>query len=161
MPTSDYTPSLDTVGALLRARTKDDQGREVGTFTSNTRPTDIEVEALIGLAVSEAYPVFGENVPDDPTPGGDPGALRTAAAQVVALRAAALVEQSYYPEQVARGASPYPMIQQSFNDGLKRVATAIAEVEAGDEPGEDAASTMPVSDFPVDTGGMIGWGNAF
>lgn len=163
MPTSDYTPTVADVGALVRARTRNDQGQELGTFDPTTRPTDTEAASLIQDAVNEAYPVLGENIPDDPTPGpgGDPNALRTAAKRIVALRAAALVELSYFPEQVGRGVSPYQQYMDSFEKGLSRLQTAIAEVEAGDVPGEDAGSTLPSYDFPVDAGGMVGWGSVW
>lgn len=35
----DITPSVANVAALLRARTKDVNGDEIGTFNDDTRPT--------------------------------------------------------------------------------------------------------------------------
>jgi hypothetical protein len=154
MPISDYTPQISDVGALIRSRTRNDQGAEIGTFDATTRPTNTEASSLIQDAINEAYPVFGEDIPD--APGSDPDALRKAAARIVALRAAALVEQSYFPEQISLGRSAYPQLQQSFNDGLKRLGTAISEVGAGDAPGTGDDYTSPIFDYGSNDG-MIGF----
>ena len=39
----DIMPSVADVGALLRVRTKDINGEEVGTFNDDTRPTSAQV----------------------------------------------------------------------------------------------------------------------
>lgn len=170
MPVSEFTPAVADVGALARARTVDAQGRELGTFTNDTRPTASEVTLMISEAVNEAEVVIGNTIPDapgDPTAEGyDKDALRKAALRIVALRAAALVELSYFPEQVARGASPYAQYQESFNQGLARLQNAIEAAEGGEQPGDSGAGgaggTMKaLGSFPADAGGMIGWGTRF
>jgi hypothetical protein len=169
VPVSEFTPSVTDVGALARARTVDAQGRELGTFTPDTRPTASEVGTMISEAVNEASVVIGNTIPDapgDPTAVGyDKDALRKAALRIVALRAAALVELSYFPEQVARGASPYAQYQESFNQGLARLQNAIEAAEGGEQPGDaggGAGGTMrALGSFPEDAGGMIGWGTRF
>jgi hypothetical protein len=160
MPIADYTPALDDVGGLVRSRTVDANGNELGTFVDGqTRPTASEASVMISEAVNESYPVLGEDIPD--APGSDPNALRTSAKRIVALRAAALVELSYYPEQVARGNSPYEQYMTSYNQGLERLEAAIAEVNAGDDPGSSGANQVPQFDFPEDAGGVVGWGTAW
>lgn len=160
MPTDEYTPTLENVGALVRTRTKDDQGVEIGTFNDKTIPTDAEVNELIAQAVEESFPVFGEDIPD--SPGADKGILRRSARRLVALRAAALVEIVKAPEQVTRGTSPYQQYQDAWEKGLVRVGKAISEAGVGDIPGaqDDLLSAID-SGFPVDAGGMVGWGTAW
>jgi hypothetical protein len=153
MPLSDYTPTVAMVGALLRSRTRDDQGSEIGTFTAVTRPTDTEVDVLIQDAVDETYPVFGQDIPD--APGTDPDALRKAATRIVALRAAALVEQGYFPEQVTIGRSAYPTLMESYNALLERFVGALGDAASGDDPGASSDYQTTVSSFP-DASGMIG-----
>jgi hypothetical protein len=135
--------------------TRDENGNELGTFTPATEPTDTEANNLIQIAVDETYPVLGADIPD--APGADSDALRRAAKRLVALRAAAEVILSKVPEQVAAGRTPYQQYIDAYNDGLKRLSTAISEVESGDSP--EAGGSMSASyDFPADAGGMVGWG---
>lgn len=165
MPISDYTPTLDEVGALIRDRTVDAGGNEVGTFTADTRPTDTEAESIISDAANEAYTMFGEDIPDAPASASaadpttyDPNALRTAARKAVAYHAAALIELSHFGEQVARGNSPYQQYEDLWNAASKRIAGAIDSTGGATPSG---ASNEPVFDFPQDAGGMVGWGTRF
>lgn len=158
MPVSDYTPDVAAVGALTRARTRDDQGNELGTYTLATRPTASEVDLMISEAVNEAFPVFGEDIPD--APGADPEAFRTAAKKLVAIGGAAWVELSYFPEQVATGRSPYQQYRDAFEKGLARLGAAIDAVDAAAGSTDvGGGGTMSASwDFPEDAGGLVGWG---
>jgi hypothetical protein len=93
------TATLAMVGALLRARTKDTStGVELGTFTTRTRPTATEAQTLINMAQAQVGSAVGGEVPT---------AAVDAAQQAVALRAALLIEASYFPEQIGSGESPY------------------------------------------------------
>lgn len=159
MPISDYTPAVDDIGALDRQRTLDANGNELGTFNGTTRPTGTQVASLIQDAINEAYPAFGEDIPD--APGPDPDALRNAAKSAVTYRAASLVELTHFGKEVARGDSPYEQFYQSWLAALKRVGDAVANL-GGDAPGTPGSSgeynaPAPVYDFPVDIGGMVGW----
>lgn len=165
MPIADFTPTVADVGALTRARTVDANGNELGTYTDDTRPTASEVDGLISEAVNEAEVVIGNTIPDAPgdpdAAGYDVDALRKAALRIVALRGAALVELSYFPEQVARGSSPYEQYMESFNAGLSRLQKAIEAAAAGDQPGGDEGYGMAMGAFPTDAGGMVGWGTVW
>jgi hypothetical protein len=91
MSTVDITPTVDSVAQILRARTKDDQGQELGTFTAATRPTDVQVSGLIATAQADVIAQTGPLL----------GVLtQEAARSAVAMRTAMLVELSYFPEQV-------------------------------------------------------------
>lgn len=85
-----WQPTVADVGALLRARTVDSSGNELGTFTSTTRPTGDAVDQLIGLAVGQIQGEIGPDIPD---------VLHDQARRCAILGAAVLIERSYWPEQ--------------------------------------------------------------
>lgn len=95
------------VAALLRARTKDNEGREVGLWTEATRPTLGQVEELIDLARGQVEGSYGITE-----------ACRQGFERLVALRAAQLVELSFFPEQIRSDRSPYPYLENMFNQAL-------------------------------------------
>jgi hypothetical protein len=164
VPISDYTPDLAGVGALVRDRTVDAGGNEVGTFTDATRPTAAEAQLLIDDAVNDAVTLFGEDIPDAPgnpaAPGYDKDALRKAAKSAVEFHAAAAIELSHFGEQVARGNSPYPQYEEQWERRSKRVALAI-ESAGGTSPSGADGSLNVYYDFPEDAGGVVGWGTVW
>lgn len=155
MPSSsDWGATLADVGALLHARTKDPQGNELGTFTSTTRPTDAQVGILIGHAKGAIENEIGVEIDERWHP---------AARELVALAAALRIELAYYPEQVATGRSPYAQLRELLEGGpgvsgaLARLTVAMAETQEGGEEGA-GDDMMPNYAYPVDLGGMVGWG---
>ena len=112
-------PSVEDVALLLRARTKDSNGNEVGTFDDDTRPTAEQVEEQIDAAVA----LVGMRLP--PT-DQLPVALQPAIAALVAYRAALRIEKSYFPEQVRSDRSAYDQLKEEYTDDL----TALQEVLA-------------------------------
>ena len=90
------TPTVGNVAALCATRTIDTSGEQLGAFTSDTRPTDVEVQALIDQATDETLTQFPPKIDVLWWP---------ALTRLIALRAAALVELSYYREQTLAGAS--------------------------------------------------------
>lgn len=105
----DLAPTVSDVARLLRARTKDTVGNELGDFTDETRPTADEVAALI----EQARGLVGLSLPADV---GDE--FVGVATSLIALRAAMLVELTYFPEQVASGRSAYEQYRQMFDDAI-------------------------------------------
>jgi hypothetical protein len=95
----DILPSILDVAALLRARTKDVNGVEVGTFNDDTRPTSSQVLTLINEAVIDIQAQLGPWLPVE---------LADAARSAAALRTACLIELSHFPEQVQSNRSAYP-----------------------------------------------------
>ncbi len=81
------TPAADDVAILLRTRTRSDDGTEFGTFTDETSPTVDEVQALIDLAATEVL----AQLPDEIDTTFGPAVTR-----LIALRAAALIELSFF-----------------------------------------------------------------
>lgn len=103
-------PSVDAVAALLRARTKDDSNNEVGTFNDGTRPTAAQVESLIDHATRTVLAAV---------PIGAPAAeYGDAVRALAAIRAAMLVELSYFPEQISGDNSAYAELKRLYDDGL-------------------------------------------
>lgn len=161
-------PSVRDVAALLRARTKVNGGRELGTFADGqTRPGETEVTGLIDDAADE---VLGKVVGIDTTlaPGSAynaPGSryerrIRSA----IALYAAILIELSYFPEQVEASRSAAGTYQQLYDS---RIRSLISEDKTGQPEGmgDSARGGAGGADspadaawaFPQDGGGLIGW----
>jgi hypothetical protein len=109
LPLPDYAPEVADVGDLLRARTKDVNGSETGTFTADTRPTDDAVEAMIEQALSTVTASANDDVPER---------LYPLARHCAALRCAMLVELTYWPEQVQRENSPYAHYRELYTDAM-------------------------------------------
>lgn len=161
VPISDYTPTAREVGSLVRSRTTDGGGNEIGTFSDTTRPTNTQVSDLINEIVGDLYATFGSDIPDAPN-STDPTVLRKAAKRAAAYGAASMVELSFFPEQVATGRSPYKMYDEKYERAKMAVSKAISEVESGDTPGNDSNAGMAMFDgFPVDEGGMVGWNSVW
>lgn len=148
MPTADWLPPVAAVGAVLRSRTKDDEGVEMGTFTPDTRPTGDQTSELIDQAQADVAAEVGD-VPE---------VLWPAARRVTALGAALQVELTYFPEQVATGRSPYEQLRDQYRDALTRLTAQVGEVNSGDVLGTGDDPGMPSYGFPENLGGMIGNG---
>jgi hypothetical protein len=88
------TPNVDDVALLCATRTIDSSGVQLGTFTSDTNPTDVQCAALI----VQATEIVLTPLPDYLQPS-----LYARIRQAVALQAAILVETSFYREQANAG----------------------------------------------------------
>lgn len=130
-----YTPSVQDVANILRARTRGPSGSEVGTFTDVTVPTDEQVTGLIDTAEPFITGALGAVPEDSPCEQG--------ARSLWALKAAELVEISYYPEQLAPGGT-VAAIRALYNDLLPNVQSCLS---GGGGGGTDGDSTEPYSAF--------------
>ena len=136
----DWAPSVEDVGALLRARTVEaDTGEELGTFTDDTRPTSTAVVSLIDAATDDVVSAVGGQVPQG---AGVP------ARRVAALGAALLVELTYFPEQLETGQSAYERLKELYDARLTALIPKI-EADTGTDV-ETGASGMPLFGFPVE-----------
>ena len=121
--TDPIAPSVDDVAALIRARTKDSNGVEIGTFDDTTRPTAEQAQEAIDHAVTALY----EKVASI----GDPC---TAIGKLAATYgAAAEIELSYFPEQARTDRSPYQFLLQRY----EQLLTGVEQCVLGNLPGED------------------------
>lgn len=135
MSTSDWPVQVRDVGSILRSRTKDTEGNELGTFTENTRPTEEQVLSLINNAVGDLSSAVGSDIPE---------AYWAQAAAVAVYKTAMLVELSYFPEQVAQGRSPYEQLKGVYSEALANLKAALNE--AGENvPGDAAGAPSPPS----------------
>lgn len=142
----DWLPSVNSIGALLRARTLTTAGVEIGTFTSDTRPTDSGVALLIGQAASALSEDIGAEIPESVWP---------AAKSLTRIGAAMLVELSYFPEQIGTNRSPYIQLERMYDKRLKSLMTAVEQAGGGDEPGSvDDAQLPSYGGFPTTAIGM-------
>lgn len=128
MALNDWKPAIADVGARLRARTKDDMGHELGTFTAETRPTAAEVAELIDEAQQEVASVVGELTGDAECVNR----LWPRAKTRVALYTAMLIELGYYPEQVETGRSPYPALERLYDRSIKVLKDAAQDCLGGE-----------------------------
>jgi hypothetical protein len=103
--TIPWRPAVDDVAALIRARTKDASGNELGTFTDKTRPTDAEVELLITNGCAKIASYVGWELHVD---------AQAEALHLAAIVTACEVELSYWPEQVRSDRSPFTQLWEMF-----------------------------------------------
>jgi hypothetical protein len=96
-----WAPDAAAVAAILRARTVDDVGAELGEFTENTRPTAATVAELIAQAVGDVEDRVGTSLPDQ---------FHEAARSCAALRAAQLVDLA--PERLQLFAVEHRVLPQ-------------------------------------------------
>lgn len=104
-----FTPSVDDVAALLRARTYSG-GSEVGTFDETTRPTAAQVIDLIEIAAGDLLGRLAGRVPE---------AFYADARRLIALQAAALIEASFFPDQLDTDRSAYRQYLAMYLSGLE------------------------------------------
>lgn len=135
MAAEDWLPTLEQVSDLVRARTRDDLGTEVGVFDENTRPTAESVTRLIAAEAPIVLVRTGDpaalECPDAPT-------VRTAVANVIAKRVAAIIEASYRPDEVADGRTVADFYQGSMKDDLEAIEKAAATCRAW-QPGDPSS----------------------
>ena len=106
---------LTDVAALLHARTNV-MATEVGTFNDDTRPTGEQVHALIAQAAGDVASRIGRDIPPK---------WITEAKRLVALRAAALVESSFFPQHLDTDQSAYRQYTAMYLSGVERLTAAI------------------------------------
>jgi len=128
-PPALVAPTSDDVAALLRARTKDLNGSELGVFNADTRPTDTEVGRLIDMAYAEVVAQVGSIVYDP---------CAQSATALVALRAAMWVELSYFPEQVRSDRSVYAELATQWAEQMPAVQACVT----GNLPGGGGATNV-------------------
>lgn len=143
---NNYTPSVMQVASLLRARTVDTAGVEIGTFNDATRPTEDQVLELIANAVGTLATKIGDTIPD---------VLIDEAKRLAAIRAAMLVELSYWPQMIRTNNSAYSQFEslwkEGFGDGkipgtLVTAVTAAIQNNGENKPTEPG---LPMFGFPV------------
>jgi hypothetical protein len=135
-----WMPTVNTVAILLRARTQDDDGNEIGNFTADTRPTGDEVQTFIALSAGNLYSCAGPWLPEGLWPMSQ---------FAIALGACLLIEQSYWPEQINTDQSPWRQLKIMYD----QVSLALCQAAAGFRPddvpgpGEGEGGEVPLFYF--------------
>lgn len=146
MAVEDFTPTPADVAGHMRARLKD-KFKEVEEFSTETRPTKAQIEALIPKAVRVIASRIGTTICE----GEHQETLYGDAKELAALRVAMLAERSYFPEQVGTGRSPYELLREEWKEGIKVLMEAISEHCGSGGAGGDAiggAGVLPKGNFP-------------
>lgn len=130
-----WTPSVENVANYLRARTRGPSGAELGTFTDQTVPTDEQVTGIIDLAMPFVSGMLGDV----------PAGCAQGARSLAALKAAEMVEVSYYPEQLQPGGT-VSALRALYADLLPSVQACVSGGGEGGG-GADGDATPPESCF--------------
>jgi len=139
-----WRPTVDDVAALIRARTKDSSGNEVGTFTDKTRPTDPEVEQLITNGCAKIAALVGWDFPAD---------AYYEAKHLAAIIAACECELSYFPEQVRTDRSAFTQLWQLFTEDRDAFVSYVAQITP---PGTDGSIASKLGTLDV-MSGTVAW----
>jgi hypothetical protein len=116
VPGGGAVPAVDEVAALLQERTWAN-GVQQGTFNTDTTPTADQAQRLIDLAVDDVLIAFGGTVPVG---------YESRARMLATLRAATLIENSFFRRDVENNTSPYAQYQAMYLADLERL---------GEDPG--------------------------
>lgn len=149
--TRAYRPLVGDVGELIRARTRNENGNLLGTFTATTTPTYEQVDRVIDTAMRKLEAKFGPDMAAE---------LVGSASHVVALRAAMLVELSYFGDQIRTDRSPYAALEVLYKEALadwqlERKQLGIDGIP--DTADDTSAAGLPAYSFPV-IGSECDWG---
>jgi hypothetical protein len=143
------TPTTADVAAILRARTKDLTGDEIGDFTANTRPTGTDVDRIIAMAYNEVTGISGVDL-----------ATRCAglAFSLIVIRAAMWVEGSYWPEQVRSDRSIFTELAAQYAAGIPTlIECASGNLPAGDGTDDDASMGLRFGMIDVHGATSVPW----
>jgi hypothetical protein len=119
---ASWQPSVALVARKIMSRTRDQYGKLLGTFSSATTPTDVQVSQIIVDVMPEVADSIGDTIPD---------LLADDAANVAALRAAMQVELDFWPEQINSGRSTYPQLEKQYADSLTRLQKQVTLFSEG------------------------------
>jgi hypothetical protein len=142
----NWIPDLREVALHIRNRTVERATNQfLGTFTTQTRPSSAEAEEVIEFAVDDVAADVGD--PSDPRISvTGQKAIRA----LIALRAAMIIERSYYGEQIGTNKSSYPALERDWERRLPKVVDAIAEDLADEiEPTPEGDGSTGGTDTPT------------
>ena len=138
---------VEMVAALVRSRTRDKLGNELGVFTDQTRPT---AQQVIDLYTAEAAMVSLTTGQLEVLTCDSVDAIRRGAMQVIAKRVAAIIEASFRPDELAQGRTVADFYQGDGDADLAAL-TAAADRCRAETPGDEGgggADMAPIGYFP-------------
>ena len=144
----DGLPTTDDVAAIVRVRAKGRFGADTpssGTFDENTNPTAEDVQSMITKAARLVFVDTGPytSIPED---------LQPVATDVIALRAAMMVELSVAPEQTVSDTSVYAVLEKEFASQMKSLVSGIRESVRTGQATVAGDGAGPRSNFPAPSG---------
>lgn len=154
---TEVTPTLADVSAILHARLRARGGADVVVFGPTTNPTGDVVETLIAQQAPMVLMDVGDTS-DTGLPCASADVVRAAIRTLIAQRVAAVIELSYWPEEVATTQTAEDFWRQIVEIDQPRVVQAARECRLGEVvPGDEGESLQPVYNFrgvgePVSTG---------
>jgi len=156
-----YRPLVSDVAGWLRTRTVDTNAQEQGTFTAATRPTYEQADRVIDGAMEKLEAKFGPNMQAE---------LVGSAKNVVALRAAMMIELSFFADQIRADRSPYQELKALYEEALTDWQTerrSLGPDGAPDTPDDTSGNALPRAIFPPpatripsDSSTGLGWDGA-
>lgn len=137
-----WEATVADVAALLPQRTKGEWGTD-GEFTDDTTPSAAQVQNLLDKAAGR---IAGKlNLKDGEDICAD-GPLELAE-EVHALRAAMMVELTFFANQLRTDQSPYEKLKEQYDEGIKDLVTDYENM-CGSGGGDLGGEKMPSGNFP-------------
>lgn len=145
----EYYTTVTEVANKILGRTCNDLGVRQGTFNDDTTPTDEECEKVIEDAALQVGIVIGTQVPDS---------LLDMVKEIVALRAAMLIELEFYGSEVANNRSAYPQLKELYDELWGQFIGLMQWVDAGGDPDEYPGMVETTEGEAVTGSGMAMFG---
>lgn len=137
-----WEATVEDVAALLPQRTKGEWGTD-GAFTDKTTPTKDQVQNLLDKAAGR---IGGKlNLKDGEDICAD-GPLELAE-EVHALRAAMMVELTFFANQLRTDQSPYEKLKEQYDEGMKDLVVDFENMCGSGGEGV-GGEKMPSGNFP-------------
>lgn len=150
MATYEYPakPSLEEVATLLRARTLDEYGNEVGAFTSDTRPNATQAQQ----AIDSAYNLVNLRIGRIDSRSVD---IIEQAKSTTAFLAARIIETVYYPEQATQEQSVASVYAAMYEEAIAALESAVEDDRATTTTG--FITSVPLKGIAADQEWPINW----
>lgn len=142
MAAPSWAPTVAQVASVMHARTRTPNGALAGTFNDETEISEAQAAALIEDAANDLVAQLG----DIPTE------LEVAAASALKYCAAALIEMSFFANQVGDDPNIFKALKDECKDRRATLAEALKDYNVDTETGSINAASLPANGFP----GVVG-----
>lgn len=147
-----WQPASGDVALLVSQRVLDSTGSALTDFTTTTKPTKAQVDALAAMVANEVAAKAGA-IPVTPID------LEPLARNVAAIGTAWWVEVSFYMDDLRDHADT---LRAQYETALTDLAEAADSVRTSGEEGSGADQPLPVFGFPTaPTAPVTSWQTAF
>lgn len=121
-PTQPYWPTPSYVGALLASR-GNRAGHGTGQFDATSRPSISQVQSLIEDSAADVDAEFIDSTVPEP--------LARLVRSAIALRTAATIELTFFPEQEAGSADTSGLLWSRYQTALTRIRQILEDIGGG------------------------------